>query len=660
MSQSRSRASGSRRIAGAGRQRTAKSIAPSQQGTPFWVKLVTISFTAVGGLASLAIAAAALLVVDHVVKYSSLENLPLIAALTAVALGVSLFLDLARSFALSGAPPQHKTLANRVELCLAALAACMLTAIHPALAAGVVTLAFCTFLASEIETRIRPSDTPELDPAAIDRILSGREPPDVMEQLKQDWSFLMAYEPVSRFAAVFGVMVSLLVGGWLAADKVITQGGLMATLIITMWCVSPMQTWGRLRAERRRQMRTAAESAAMKGVPLAAEDEDPPYDPPDKDEFEGLQTRIRVRENLTGRTLVGPIEVQVEAGKSVGITGPPGAGKTLFAKSIICPQPAPGVTVSGASYLKGLPLAAAMEWFDSVTVTYLAPRPVLFPGSARDNILSFHDVEDDETAEIIAKSALGKIGVFGLDAQLILEEQNALRLSDANAQIVAVARALMRNPDLLILDTPEAGLPPSKVAALKDALQTAQAGGTAVVLISQSNVLLMDCDELLMLTDGNIIDSGSPEELIKRHGSGWSRIRINREMTEERRVHSWLRAFFGRAHDAENLARARRAASEFLTLSCSDAPPDADDEETIAFDFKWSDGAFQLTMHDDGDPIASSRIAETRDGNIGNRPSDVSLKQLLDLSENLEEVEEAKAGRRALRATIPAEKGSRG
>lgn len=642
------------------RARIKRHLAPSLQTLPLWARLISGAFTVMAAACALSVALIALVVTDHVVRYQDVESLVLLSALGGTAILLALVLTLARHFALVQAPERHHAFSARVELMMAGLVALALAAIHPALALGVLAMALVLTGAVIAEIRFAPPEPDAFGPVEVRHILSGREPDSLLEELKPDGLRLALFGPLTRFAAALSGLVALLIGGWLAADKVITTGAMVTAVLLSAWCTAPMIVFAREMAVagRRRQLeRIAAESSLDEDDEPAGDAEaETDLDLDEDDEVEGLRvTRLAVHDRSTRRELLGPVDIAVPAGSMVGVTGPPGCGKSILLKAITCRHPHPNLKVTGDTRLKGWTLWSGSEWFDAVSVVSMTQSPMLFPGSAMDNLLCFETPDDDEVALRAAKSALGKLDVFGIEAEKLLAASDVTLLSRGQCQMLCLARALILNPDLLVLDVPDGHLPPGMHPAISDALHVAQRGGAAVVVATANRQILETCDEILMMQDGYVVDRGPPEELMGRHGSSWSRIVVKRSMEEEKRLHAWLRSHFKRADDADSLRDARALVSEMMILSCSDlGGEEPDEDETVSFDFRWDKDMCHITMHDDGDPISTARLQQTRDGTLGNKPEDVALREVMDRAGSFEQLrpQGPDGPRRSLRTSL--------
>ena len=209
----------------------------------------------------------------------------------------------------------------------------------------------------------------------------------------------------------------------------------------------------------------------------------------------------------TGQPALLDISFTLIKGETLGIIGSTGSGKsTLAALLLRLYEPTDGeIFVNGAS-LAGLGEA---EWRSRVAIVPQAPA--LFTGTLRENIAWGKMNATDDEIELSARDAqaYGFIASFGdgFDRQI---GQAGAGLSGGQKQRLSIARALVRNPELLVLDDCTSALDVLTEAAVKDAL--AQRPMT-IVFITQRVATARGCDKILVLENGSMAGFGAHNEL---------------------------------------------------------------------------------------------------------------------------------------------------
>ncbi len=208
-----------------------------------------------------------------------------------------------------------------------------------------------------------------------------------------------------------------------------------------------------------------------------------------------------------GHTAVDGMSFTVEKGKIYGFLGPNGAGKTTTMNVMTGYIAADGGTViiDGHDILKE-PLAA------KACIGYLPEIPPLYPDmTVREFLLFAAELKKVPKAERRER-------VTALEERLSLSEMSRRlikNLSKGYKQRVGLAQALVGNPKVLILDEPMVGLDPKQIIEMRDLIK-GLAGEHTVILSSHIlSEISAVCDHILIISEGKLAASGSPEELQK-------------------------------------------------------------------------------------------------------------------------------------------------
>lgn len=160
--------------------------------------------------------------------------------------------------------------------------------------------------------------------------------------------------------------------------------------------------------------------------------------------------------------------------------------------------------------VKDLPLSHLRD-----TIGVVPQKAVLFAGSIRENMQwGKKDAGDEDiykALDIAQAREIVEKKEGGLDFEV---EQGGRNLSGGQRQRLTIARALLRDPSILILDDSASALDFATDAALREALRTLR-GSSTVFLVSQRTMSLRSADRILVLDDGELVGSGTHEELLK-------------------------------------------------------------------------------------------------------------------------------------------------
>lgn len=206
-----------------------------------------------------------------------------------------------------------------------------------------------------------------------------------------------------------------------------------------------------------------------------------------------------------GVEVVHGVDLSVAAGEVVGMIGPNGAGKSSVLRAICgLLRPSAGEVLFEGRALNGM----APERIAKLDLALVPEgRQVFRTLTVAENLrLGAWDAERGEAA---IEPVLERFPILRERAG-----EHADRLSGGEQQQLAIARALLRRPRLLILDEPSLGLAPKTIDAIYELLGELREEGTTMLLVEQNVVRTIDfCDRCLVLSSGRVRAEGSREEL---------------------------------------------------------------------------------------------------------------------------------------------------
>ena len=204
------------------------------------------------------------------------------------------------------------------------------------------------------------------------------------------------------------------------------------------------------------------------------------------------------------------VTMHIEAGKITAFVGVSGAGKSTVVNLLDKFYHAD----SGSISLDGVPLQQWNTQWLRENIGLVMQKNHIFDGSIEENIKYGNPKATHDDVVDAARKA------FLYDQVMALPEgfdSSALRLSGGQQQRVAIARMFIKNPAIIILDEPTASLDAIATEQIKASLDAIKRGRT-VIVISHNIGQIVDADQLYMLEQGRVVESGKPDEVYKQGG----------------------------------------------------------------------------------------------------------------------------------------------
>ncbi len=216
-----------------------------------------------------------------------------------------------------------------------------------------------------------------------------------------------------------------------------------------------------------------------------------------------------------GRPVLHHVSLEVRPGETVAIIGPTGAGKSTIASLV----PRFHDPTAGRVTLDGIDLRDVSLKSLRSQVSVVLQEPFLFPVSIADNIAygrphaSRHEIE----AAAQAANAHQFISRLPLGYDTVLGDRGAT-LSGGERQRLAVARAILKNAPILILDEPTSAIDAITEGVLFDALAHLIAGRTTLIIAHRMSTIAK-ADRVVVIVDGAVVESGPPAVLMRDGGT---------------------------------------------------------------------------------------------------------------------------------------------
>jgi len=208
------------------------------------------------------------------------------------------------------------------------------------------------------------------------------------------------------------------------------------------------------------------------------------------------------------------INITIEKGEKIALVGKSGSGKTTFSNLLMdFYQPSSGLILLDNNNYENINTNSLRELFGLVS-----QEPILFSGSIKDNIAYGLSNVDTHSIENASKVANIHDFIIGLDKQYeSLIGERGTKLSGGQKQRLSIARAILKNPPLLIFDEATSSLDTESEQKVQIAIDNLIKDRT-VFIIAHRLSTIKNVDRILVFEEGKIIEEGSHEELIKNNG----------------------------------------------------------------------------------------------------------------------------------------------
>ena len=224
--------------------------------------------------------------------------------------------------------------------------------------------------------------------------------------------------------------------------------------------------------------------------------------------------RVSFTYRNAGAPSLTDISFCAKKGQTVGIIGGTGSGKSTLISLI----PRFYDAASGTVCLDGCDVKEYTQQALCRKIAVVQQRSVLFQGTIRDNLRWGNENASDEELWQALEVAQAREIVEGKEGQLDFRlEQGGRNLSGGQKQRLSIARALVKKPEILILDDSSSALDFATDAALRSAIH-GLGGGVTTFLVSQRIACIRQADQILVLDNGSLAGVGTHEELLERCG----------------------------------------------------------------------------------------------------------------------------------------------
>jgi len=319
--------------------------------------------------------------------------------------------------------------------------------------------------------------------------------------------------PTIEFLGVVSTAIVLYFGGRAVAANEVTLGVMIAFLAYVTRFFQPIQELSRIYTTLQSAMAGGEQVLRLLNTPAEL------VDPPDAQEMPTLVGEVSLEQvsfhyGADGPEILHGIDLHIQAGQTVALVGPTGAGKTTLANLI-----ARFYDVSqGRVMIDGYDVRSVQQVSLRRQFGLVPQDPFLFAGSIADNIRFGRP--DVSREEVMAAAALANAHDFiaglprGYETPI---QEGAVNLSVGQRQLLCIARAALINPRILILDEATASVDTVTEVLIQQALDRLLHGRTAIVIAHRLSTI-RNADLICVVENGRIIQRGQHGELLAQTG----------------------------------------------------------------------------------------------------------------------------------------------
>ncbi|MFM2020098.1 MAG: hypothetical protein RL718_679 [Actinomycetota bacterium] len=322
-----------------------------------------------------------------------------------------------------------------------------------------------------------------------------------------------AVAPIAQIAFNTAFIVVLGLGGLRVASGETTISSLVTFVVLLFFMIGPLisafgaytSVMGALGAMARINeiMVLPEEESGVQGTRAATSDV--------ALEFSDVSFNYQVDEGEEPNPILTAVDLKIPRGSRVALVGPSGAGKsTIFSLIERFYEPTSGVIL-----LDGQPVTEFSRQDLRGQIGYVEQDAPILAGSIRENLLlGKESASDDELVEVLNMVNLGEVlgrDPKGLDAEV---GENGIMLSGGERQRLAIARALLAAPPILLLDESTSALDGPNEQRMREAIDAVAKNRTLIVIAHRLSTVV-DSDQIIVLERGKVVGVGTHSELVK-------------------------------------------------------------------------------------------------------------------------------------------------
>ena len=322
----------------------------------------------------------------------------------------------------------------------------------------------------------------------------------------------LSQQTVTMFVAVVGELVILWVGTACVIKGNLTLGELITFNALLGYFINPIKNLINLQPS----IQTAVVAADRLGeiLDIAPEYNDEQDQSDNKSRFNKVSISNLDFRYGTRDLVLRHINLEIHRGEKIAFVGESGSGKTTLAKLLVrLYEQEKGSIKLDSSDIREFSISQIRN-----NISYISQNTFLFSGTIKENLLFGNsDATDDDISQVCKMCELEEyINSLPLKLNTRIEE-NGKNLSGGQKQRLAIARALLNNPEILIMDEATSNLDYITEKSIEKTINTFS-GNMTTIIIAHRLSTIKDCDKIFVFRNGEIVETGNHKDLLNLKG----------------------------------------------------------------------------------------------------------------------------------------------
>ena len=319
-----------------------------------------------------------------------------------------------------------------------------------------------------------------------------------------------SFVPLIRMAILFAFTANMLVGGWMALDGELDVGAYAIIVFITQRLLWPLTRLGQTFDLYQRAMASTTRVLDLVDTEIGiVEGHEELNNVQGNIQFNNIKFTYPERESV-----LDDISFNIKAGETVGLVGSTGSGKTTITRLLMrFHDPLSGNLEIDGINIKDLKLNSLRS-----SISLVSQNTTLFPGTVRENIAYGNPDSNEEQIRYAAGIAEASFFISELPEDMDTNiGEDGHKLSGGQRQRLAIARAVLKDAPILILDEATSNVDNETEAALQRSIEKISVDRTTLIIAHRLSTI-RNADRIIVLDSGSISEEGTHEELISNHG----------------------------------------------------------------------------------------------------------------------------------------------